>query len=90
MPAKYYIKILSDAAGLPCEYAGCYLQNFWPELDDGAAHVQVTPDVKHAKLFDSAGDAAEFWKTQSKVVPLRPDGLPNRPLTAFTVEISSI
>jgi hypothetical protein len=45
------------------------------------------PDPGKAKRFLSFAEAAEFWKTQSKTVPYRPDGKPNRPLTAFTVEI---
>jgi hypothetical protein len=29
--------------------------------------------------------AKAFWGTQSKALPPRPDGKPNRPLTAITV-----
>lgn len=39
-----------------------------------------------AMPFESAGDVLDYWRTQSKTFPLRPDGRPNRPLTAFSIE----
>lgn len=32
------------------------------------------------------GEVMAFWKTTSRVNPIRADGRPNRPLTAFTIE----
>ena len=49
--------------------------------------VEVTQDIDKAHLFASMEEAMETWRRQSKAVPLRPDGKPNRPLTAFTVEV---
>ena len=37
--------------------------------------------------FVSIAEAMEYWRTVSTTVPFRPDGKPNRPLTAYTVEI---
>lgn len=50
----------------------------------------VTFDPKEALLFESPATAIEFWRTQSKTVPLRPDGKANRPLTALAVEVEDI
>lgn len=43
-----------------------------------------------ARPFDDAGQAFEYWRQQSKTVPMRPDNKPNRPITAYTVEIKPI
>lgn len=43
-----------------------------------------TEDPKEAKQFESFAAVLEAWKSQSTKWPLRPDGLPNRPLSAFT------
>lgn len=49
-----------------------------------------TDDPADARRFDTFAEAVECWRQQSTVSPFRPDGLPNRPLTAFTVEISRL
>lgn len=54
---------------------------------DGRGHTMFTPDKQLARSFESIGDAFEFYRQQSKTVKLRDDGKPNRPITAFTVEI---
>jgi hypothetical protein len=53
----------------------------------GRGNTLITPDPQRAKRFETNAQAFEFWRQQSKAVPLRPDGKPNRPLTAYTVEI---
>jgi len=53
----------------------------------GVGAVETTPDKSKAMMFRDAGLAHEFWRTQSKLKPFREDGYPNRPLTAFTVEL---
>ena len=35
--------------------------------------------------FADMSEAFECWKRQSTVCPLRADGKPNRPLTAFSI-----
>lgn len=70
---------------------------FVPELDryviacdvdafDGRGDA-VFGTLAAARVFADAGAALAYWKRQSTVRPLRPDGKPNRPLSAFTVEI---
>jgi hypothetical protein len=40
-----------------------------------------------AMRFPDVRAALTYWKRQSTVQPLRADGQPNRPLTAFTVDV---
>lgn len=56
------------------------------EFADGRGLVTFTTDPNKAIQFDSLLEAMEYWKTQSRIRPRRPDGEPNRPLTAYTVE----
>lgn len=60
------------------------------DTPDGRGETVLTEERTRAKTFANAGEAFEFWRQQSKTVPLRPDGRPNRPLTAYTVEILPI
>ena len=53
----------------------------------GRGVVTFTKDIDAAKGFDSAMDALMFWRRQHMLQPIREDGQPNRPLTAFTVEL---
>ena len=63
-----------------------YLMSFDPEAAHGRGKIATTTDITKAKRFPSFQAVMEEWKTQSKTVPLRPDGKPNRPLTAFTIQ----
>jgi hypothetical protein len=47
-----------------------------------------TPHANEAMKFDSFTDAFNCYRETSTTYPLRPDGKPNRPLTAHSVEIS--
>ncbi len=50
--------------------------------------VIVTNDPATAMRFDAADEALRFWnQTAPPPYERRPDGKPNRPLTAFTVEV---
>jgi hypothetical protein len=57
---------------------------------DGFGLAELTSDPTEALLFDSMVEAWTFWRQQSTARPLRDDGEPNRPLTAYTVEIGTI
>jgi hypothetical protein len=50
------------------------------------AHVVTTPNKARARVFPSLKEALELWRQESG---LRPDGLPNRPLTAFSITFES-
>jgi hypothetical protein len=56
----------------------------------GRGETVFTDDPDDALQFDDSGAAFVFYRQQSKTVPLREDGRPNRPLTAFTVEIAPV
>lgn len=54
--------------------------------------LETTDDKSKARRFDSPGEALAVWKSGPSCWchRLRIDGEPNRPLAAFTCEISSI
>ncbi len=58
--------------------------------NSGAGAFTLTNDQKLALHFDTMEDALECWRKQSRVKPLRNDGMPNRPLTALTVSFQNI
>lgn len=65
---------------------GGWLAEYDPDV--GLESVVTTNLQTEAQQFESAKAAGDFWQTVDPHDPVRPDGLPNRPLTAFTVEIS--
>lgn len=69
---------------------GFWVSSYDPEANDGQGDVSWTADPAAALRFDRAGDAMVAWRAVPTARPVRPDGLPNRPLTAFTVEILEI
>lgn len=81
------IRAVGFANGVPCPHEGQYLETFDFEASGGRGYGTFTPHAERALQFATAGDAIAFWRTPSATVPTRPDGQPNRPLTALTVEI---
>jgi hypothetical protein len=81
------IQAIGFANGMPCPHAGQYLESFDHEVFNGEGYGEFTPDPAKAKRFPDFAAAVLFWRRPSKVRPRRPDGEPNRPLTALTVEI---
>ena len=81
------IRVVALADGRPCWMEGHYLSRFDFDAAAGRGRGWWTTRLDKALHFDDAGAAFDFWKTQCRTVPLRHDGEPNRPLTAFTVEI---
>jgi hypothetical protein len=53
----------------------------------GASIILFTEQLAEAMRFPNGASALACWQTQSIRFPLRADGKPNRPLTAFSVEI---
>lgn len=87
------VKIIGMATGGPCPYDDQYLVEYDPERDgetpDGRpmiAHIVTTDDPAEARHFADFREATECWKRVCERSPRRPDGEPNRPLTAFSVE----
>jgi hypothetical protein len=52
------------------------------------AHLVTTPDLDKATRY-SAVEAFELWRSVDQRNPVRPDGRPNRPFTAFSVSMST-
>ena len=89
------IRILNRVDGGLTGFNGKYVAKYdptahWPDgsYDDGI--LEVTEDPAKALQFRDAMEATETWKRTPgcKCHATRPwDGKPNRPLTAFNVEI---
>lgn len=88
----YVLQFLTLADGSRDEHCGQYLVGYQPAFHppnadyDGGLLV-TSPNFLDAQKFDSAIEAVEVWRTQAPCPchNLRPDGKPNRPLTAYTV-----
>jgi hypothetical protein len=70
--------------------AGEYLKAYDPEAFDGRGDAVFTNDVAEAMTFKSMEEALTFAHRTPKARPLRADGRPNRPLTAFTLEVVAL
>jgi len=74
----------------PLPPGGAWLASYDPDANQGRGEARWSPDFREALHFDTAGEAMECWRRQSRVRPLRADGRPNRPLTAVTVEVLEV
>ena len=74
----------------PPEIEDQYLVSFGFDAMNGCGFGIFTDRPEQAMRFKTMRDAMEFWRTQSTVKPLRPDGKPNRPLTASTISVFKI
>lgn len=66
---------------------GRYVCEYDPTPRNGFVHLVTTENRLAARLFQSTQAAIDFYLQESKAGP-RADGQPDRPLTAYTVEIS--
>lgn len=67
-----------------------WLQEFDHEAYDGRGFGTFTMDKSQAKRFDNVETMFEFWRKVPDCFKVRPDGRPNRPLTALNVEFSTV
>ena len=79
------IKILGLVNGGVTPFDGQYVVA-WDPSRDVLVSLQTTSDVDKATRYTVEG-AFELWRAVDPRDPVRPDGKPNRPLTAFSVEI---
>jgi hypothetical protein len=86
----YVIRAVEFANGAFCPHSGQWLSFFNHEAFNGQGWGSFTSDLQKAKRFRNREEALSFWKRQSEIRPLRPDGAPNRPLTALTIEIEPL
>jgi hypothetical protein len=67
-----------------------YLLSYDPDAFGGRGDVLFTPDKAKALRFADHVAVFECLRQQPRKRPLRPDGKPNRPITAFTLEIQRL
>jgi hypothetical protein len=84
------IKCMGIAGPFSCADTGRYLKSCNFEALGGRGLTVFTDDLNQAMKFKTKGEAMDYWRTQSKTKPYRFDGKPNRPLTAYHVEITDI
>lgn len=70
--------------------AGQWLQAADLEAHDGQGFAEFTHDPTQALAFNTTHDAIDYYLRASATRPLRRDGRPNRPLTAFTVSFEEL
>jgi hypothetical protein len=73
--------------GQPAAPVGQFLASYDPEAHDGQGWAEWTRDPAQAMTFTDSAAAMDCWRAVPASRPRRADGLPNRPLTAFTVAI---
>lgn len=66
---------------------GSYLVSYDPEAHDGRGDVTWSADPRAAHRFKTPAAALAAVMAVPRCRPTRPDGKPNRPLTAFTVAL---
>lgn len=66
-------------------HVGYFLKSFDPALDH--AGITWTPMRADAKRFETLMDALAFHRRPATRTPVRDDGEPNRPLTAYSIMI---
>lgn len=78
------IRIVESPLG---QVDGMYLRFYSPDGGSGRGVIGVTSDASQALRFTDTADAFECWRSISATHPQQSDGKPNRPLTAFTIEM---
>jgi len=89
MTVEYVIICRGWADGRPQpDYEGLFLKAHDIEWGEGRGRFDWTPNLDDAEKFASMDEIMELWRSVPKCHPVRTtDGKPNRPLTAFTIEI---
>lgn len=67
-----------------------YLRSWDVEAHDGRGDADLTERLADAHVFASFQEAFDTWRSVPKCRPLRADGEPNRPLTAFHVSVERV
>jgi hypothetical protein len=83
----YILRIIARADGTDSPEAGRFILGYDPDYHQGRGLLTTTEIRRKARRFNDQGDAYAFWRQPSRIQPTRPDGQPNRPLTAYTVSI---
>lgn len=86
---SWVIRILDSALpGAPCPERGMFVKSMDFRAVNGHGSLVVTNNIKEAMLFASVSAALTFYQTIPSNHPIREsDGRPNRPMTAFNIEV---
>lgn len=69
----------------------CYLRNYDADGYEGNGRIEVATDLDGAKRFPTREAVVAEWMKVNPSYPNRPnDGRPNRPLSAFTIEVLGV
>ena len=83
------IRIVGLATSETTSADGMYVTEYTPDGNDGQGMLTLTPHRHAAKRYSSKADAMAQWMAVSRTHPTRPDGKPNRPMSAFSVEVTN-
>jgi hypothetical protein len=82
--------LLGSASTGPTKYDGQFLESMDFEAFDGRGDLKLTPKLARAKRFASMEEAWAFLRRVPVKRALRPDGEPNRPMTAMHWEFKPL
>lgn len=71
----------------PPDPTGQYVETYDPEAFGGLGDVTTTTDPAKAARFPDTVTALHTWQIAPQNRPMRLDGRPNRPLSAFSIEV---
>lgn len=75
----------------PPRYLAGYDVDYQPTPNVNLSGIaDITKDLAEAMRFPTREAAFAAWSQQSTVLPLRPDGEPNRPLTAYSMTLQEV
>jgi len=83
----YVLRVIGLADGRHSPMDGALVRFSDVNAGQGRGAVTGTYDRAKAVQFATAAEAIAYWQAVSGVRPVRPDGQPNRPLTAYTVVV---
>jgi hypothetical protein len=81
------MQILGYASGEHCEVAGAYVFSVNIQTIPDLNWLRITWDKAEALRFKDTVEAFKVFNEVLQSVPVRPDGKPNKPLTAFNLLI---
>ena len=85
---SFVIQCWGYANGFRSDFDGQYLKSYEPNGDPAFGLGEWTNNISEAIKFETLDEALSKWKKERTVNPIkRIDGKPDRPLTAFNIEI---
>lgn len=90
---EYVMMLVGLVNGQPHPFDKQYVVEYDPgpeNMPQGECLLRVTKNIDLAKRFPSRTSAHEEWRRIDPRKPIRADGRPNRPLTAWSVFIQPV